>query len=414
MYHPLFGLLGVAAILFIAFLLSNNKRGIRWRAVLPTFGLQIAIAIFVLMTPWGKNVLEKLSQGFQALLNFANDGINFLFGSLVPNVANNEFSFLVMVLPVIVFFGALMEVLYHLKIMQFIVRIFGRGLQFITQTRPVESLNAVANIFVGQTEAPLSLKPYLPSISKFELFTLMVSGLASIAGSVLLGYIAMGINAKYLIAACFMSAPAALLMAKIMMPDPAPSVEESQKVFAMGDGERHRNVIMAAAMGTQAGLKLAVNVGAMVLVFVALIALVNGILGWVGGWFGFDELSLQLMLGYLFAPLMFLLNVPSDEIVTAGGIFGEKIVTNEFIAYLSLAEIQDTLSPTTVVILIFSLCGFANLSSIGILLGGLGTLIPDRMGDIAEMGVKAVIAASLANLLNAAIAGILVGLGGSI
>ena len=414
MYHPLFGLFGVAAILFIAFLFSNNKKGIRWRAVLPTFALQIAIAIFVLMTPWGKSVLGALSGGFQSLLNYANDGINFLFGSLVPNMANNEFSFLVMVLPVIVFFGALMEVLYHLRIMQFVVRIFGRGLQFITQTRPVESLNAVANIFVGQTEAPLSLKPYLPSISKFELFTLMVSGLASIAGSVLLGYIAMGINAKYLIAACFMSAPAALLMAKIIMPDPAPSVEESQKVFAMGEGERHRNVIMAAAVGTQSGLKLAVNVGAMVLVFVALIALVNGILGWIGGWFGFDELSLQLMLGYLFAPLMFLLNVPTDEIVVAGGIFGEKIVTNEFIAYLSLAEIQDTLSPTTVVILIFSLCGFANLSSIGILLGGLGTLIPDRMGDIAEMGVKAVIAASLANLLNAAIAGILVGLGGSI
>jgi len=413
-YHPLFGLLGVAAILFLAFLLSNNKKGIRWRAVLSTFALQIVIAIFVLMTPWGKGVLESLSAGFQALLNYANDGINFLFGSLVPDMANNEFSFLVMVLPVIVFFGALMEVLYHLKIMQLIVKFFGRALQFVTQTRPVESLNAVANIFVGQTEAPLSLKPYLPSISKFELFTLMVSGLASIAGSVLLGYIAMGIDAKYLIAACFMSAPAALLMAKIIMPDPAPTVEESREVFAMGEGERHRNVIMAAAVGTQSGLKLAVNVGAMVLVFVALIALVNGILGWFGSLFGFDGLSLQLMLGYVFAPLMYLLNVPADEIVIAGGIFGEKIVTNEFIAYLSLADIQDTLSPTTVVILIFSLCGFANLSSIGILLGGLGTLIPDRMGDIAEMGVKAVIAASLANLLNAAIAGILVGLGGSI
>lgn len=413
MNHPLFGLLGVAAIFAIAFLLSSDRRNIRMRAVLPTFGLQLAIAFFVLFTPWGKSVLETLSIGFQSLLNYSSEGINFLFGSLVPDAP--AFSFLIQVLPVIVFFGALMEVLYHLGVMQIIVRFLGRALQFITKTRPVESLNAIANIFVGQTEAPLSLKPYLPSISKFELFTLMVSGLASIAGSVLLGYMAMGINAEYLIAACFMSAPAALLMAKIIMPDPAPTEEENQKVFAMGNqGERHRNVIMAAAVGTQQGLKLAVNVGAMVLVFVALIALVNGLLGWVGGWFGLDELSLQLILGYIFAPLMFLLNIPTDEIVTAGAIFGEKIITNEFIAYISLSEIQDTLSPTTEVVLIFALCGFANLSSIGILLGGLGTLIPDRMPDIAEMGIKAVIAASLANLLNAAIAGILVGMGGAI
>ena len=204
MYHPLFGLFGVAAILFIAFLFSTDKKGIRLRAVIPAFALQWVIAGFVLLTPWDKSTLETLATGFQSLLNYANDGINFLFGSLVPDLANNEFSFLVMVLPVIVFFGALMEVLYHLGIMQLIVRFLGRGLQMLTQTRPVESLNAVANIFVGQTEAPLSLKPYLPTISKFELFTLMVSGLASIAGSVLLGYIAMGINAKYLIAACFM------------------------------------------------------------------------------------------------------------------------------------------------------------------------------------------------------------------
>jgi len=277
--HPLFGLLGVAAIFGIAYLLSSNRKGIRLRAVVPTFGLQLAIAIFVLFTPWGKTVLETLSKGFQSLLNYSGEGINFLFGSLVPDVPS-EFSFLVLVLPVIVFFGALMEVLYHLGVMQVIVKVLGRALQFITKTRPVESLNAVANVFVGQTEAPLSLKPYLPSISKFELFTLMVSGLASIAGSVLLAYIAMGIDAKYLIAACFMSAPAALLMAKIIMPDPAPTEEDAKEVFALGDKKenKHRNVIMAAAVGTQQGLKLAVNVGAMVMVFVALIALLNGLL----------------------------------------------------------------------------------------------------------------------------------------
>ena len=416
MNHPAFGLIGVAAIFLIAYALSSNRKAIRIRSILPAFGLQVFIAVFVLFTPWGAAVLETLAQGFQALLNYSGEGINFLFGSLVPNVANNEFSFLVLVLPVIVFFGAVMEVMYHLGIMQIIVRVLGRALQFITNTRPVESLNAVANIFVGQTEAPLSLKPYLPSISKFELFTLMVSGLASIAGSVLLAYIAMGIDARYLIAACFMSAPAALLMAKIIMPDPAPTEEEIKAVFAMGEDKekRHRNVIMAAAVGTQQGLKLSVNVGAMVLVFVALIALLNGILGWFGGFFGLEALTLQSILGWIFAPLMYLLNVPWSEAVQAGAIFGEKIITNEFIAYISLREIQDTLSPNTVVILIFALCGFANLSSIGILLGGLGTLIPDRMPDIAEMGIKAVLAASLANLLNAAIAGVLVGFGGGI
>ena len=405
MNHPAFGLIGIAVIFLIAYALSSNRKGIRLRAVAPTFALQLIIAFFVLYTPWGKSVLQSLSIGFQSLLDYSSAGINFLFGSLVPEAPG--FSFLIQVLPVIVFFGALMEVLYHLKIMQLIVRFGGQALRFITGTRPIEAINAVANVFVGQTEAPLSLKPYLPSVSRFELFTIMVSGLASIAGSVLLGYMAMGINPEYLIAACFMSAPAGLLMAKIIMPDDAPNVEESNKIFELGHEERHSNVIMAAAVGTQNGLKLAVNVGAMVLAFVALIALVNGILGWFGDLFGFDSLSLQYILGWFFSPVMLALNVPWEEARQAGAIFGEKIVTNEFIAYISLSQIQETLSPRTVVILTFALCGFANLSSIGILMGGLGTLIPDRMPEIAEMGVKAVIAASLANLMNAAIAGIL-------
>ncbi len=409
MNHPATGLIGVALIFLMAYALSSNRKAIRLRAVGPTFLLQLLIAFFVLYTPWGKSVLERLSKGFQSLLDYSSDGINFLFGSLVPEAP--AFSFLVQVLPVIVFFGALMEVLYHLRIMQVIVKYGGRALRFITGTRPIESINAVANVFVGQTEAPLSLKPYLPSVSRFELFTIMVSGLASIAGSVLLGYMAMGINPEYLIAACFMSAPAGLLMAKIIMPDPAPTEDEAKQVFRMGDQERHSNVIMAAAVGTQNGLKLAVNVGAMVLAFVALIALFNGLLSWIGGLFGFDQLSLQYILGWIFSPIMLALNIPWEEARQAGAIFGEKIVTNEFIAYISLSQIQETLSPRTQVILTFALCGFANLSSIGILMGGLGTLIPDRMPEIAEMGVKAVIAASLANLMNAAIAGIMFGMG---
>ncbi|MBC6402177.1 MAG: NupC/NupG family nucleoside CNT transporter [Hyphomonadaceae bacterium] len=413
MNHPAFGIIGVIVILLIAWTTSTNRRAIRLRTVIPSFLLQIALAGCVFHTNFGMSVLQSISDAVQGLLIYADAGIEMVFGSLTPDRTANEFSFLVLVLPVIVFFAALMEVLYHLNIMQIVVKTGGRFMRFVTDTKPVESLNAVANIFIGQTEAPLSLKPYLPSLSRAELFTLMVSGLASIAGSVLLGYIAIGISPEYLVAACFMSAPAALLMAKIIMPD-SPGTDEdnasdSTDVYALGEGRKHRNVIMAAAMGAQGGVTLAVNIGAMVFAFVALIALLNGILGWVGGAFGVETLSMQSVLGWLFAPIMFLLNVPWSEAAQAGSIFGEKVVLNEFIAYLSLVDIQDDLSPRTVVILTFALCGFANFGSIAILLGGLGTLIPDRMNDIADMGLRALFAASLANLLNAAIAGIMFG-----
>ncbi len=414
MNHPTFGLLGVAVILLIAYGASSNRKAIRLRTVIPCLLLQLVLAGFVFYTNFGQKVLQSISLGVQGLLTYADAGIMMVFGDVAPDRSQNKFSFLVYVLPVIVFFAALMEVLYHLKVMQIIVKTGGRFMRFVTDTKPVESLNAVANIFIGQTEAPLSLKPYLPSLSKAELFTVMVSGLASIAGSVLLGYIAMGVDPEFLIAACFMSAPAALLMAKIIMPDdPAErdKPDNSADVYAMGEGAKHKNVIMAAAVGAQNGVMLAVNIGAMVLAFVALIALVNGILGWAGGLVGVENLSMQSILGWLFAPLMFLLNVPWSEAVQAGGIFGEKIVLNEFIAYLSLTDVQGDLSPRTVVILTFALCGFANFSSIAILLGGLGTLIPDRMDDIAGLGLRAVFAASLANLLNAAIAGVMFGMG---
>lgn len=302
-----------------------------------------------------------------------------------------------------------MEVLYYLGVMQFVVRHGGRVVRWLTGTRPVESLNVIANIFVGQTEAPLSLKPYLPSISRAELFTIMVSGMASIAGTVLAGYIQLGIRPEYLIAACFMSAPAGLLMAKIIMPDRKEDLERPvAEVFELAQDREYANVILAAAMGAQSGMKLAVNIGAMLLAFVSLIALCNGLLGWAGGLFGMEDLSIQTLFGWLFAPLMFTLNVPWSEAQTAGAIFGEKVVLNEFIAYISLVEIQDTLSERTLVVLTFALCGFANFSSIAILLGGLGALIPDRMSEMAKMGIKAVLAASLANLMNAALAGILV------
>lgn len=408
MNHPAFGLIGVFLILFVAWLLSENKKAIRPRTVVVCFALQVFIAILVLYVPFGQKVLTGMSDKVTTLLSYADAGINFIFGDLA-NTEKVGFVFLVKVLPVVIFFAALMEVMYHLKVMQFIVRYGGRGIRWLTGTRPVESLNVIANIFVGQTEAPLSLKPYLPSISRPELFTIMVTGMASIAGTVLAGYISLGIRPEYLIAACFMSAPAGLLMAKIIMPDDPADVDKPlDEVFEMADDREHANVILAAAIGAQNGMKLAVNIGAMLLAFVSLIALCNGLLGWAGGFFGMEELSVQTVLGLIFTPVMLALNVPWAEAQQAGAIFGEKVVLNEFIAYISLVNVQETLSERTVVILTFALCGFANFSSIAILLGGLGALIPDRMSEMAKMGIKAVIAASLANLMNAALAGILV------
>jgi len=376
MNHPAFGLIGVFLILFAAWLFSENKKAIRPRTVIVCFALQVLIAVLVLYVPFGQKILTGMSDKVTTLLSYATAGIEMIFGGLAAD--NIGFSFLVRVLPVVIFFAALMEVMYHMKIMQFVVRHGGRAVRWLTGTRPVESLNVIANVFVGQTEAPLSLKPYLPSISRAELFTIMVSGMASIAGTVLAGYIQLGIRPEYLIAACFMSAPAGLLMAKIIMPDdPKDIAKPISEVFDLADDREHTNVIMAAAVGAQNGMKLAVNIGAMLLAFVSLIALCNGLLGWAGGFFGMEDLTIQTILGLIFTPVMLALNVPWAEAQQAGAIFGEKIVLNEFIAYISLVNVQDTLSERTVVILTFALCGFANFSSIAILLGGLGALIPD-------------------------------------
>ena len=408
MQHPAFGLIGIAVLFGIAILSSSNRRAISPRIVLACFGLQLAIAVLVLYTPFGKGALSATADGMRQLLAFSDEGISFMFGPL-GDPENLGFIFFVRVLPVIIFFAALMEVLYHLKIMPFIVKWGGRFIHVVTGTRPIESLNVVANIFVGQVEAPISLKPYLGNISRFELFTIMVSGLASIAGSVMAGYIALGISADYLIAAAFMSAPAGLMMAKIMMPE---SEDAADKPVSdpppLKEKKEYSNVFLAAANGAQSGVQIAIAVAAMLIAFTSLIALVNGLLGWLGSLVGIDGLTLQTILGFVFSPVMWVVGVPWSEAQIAGSIFGEKIVLNEFIAYLSLAEIQADLSERTRVILTFAVCGFANFASIGILLGGLGTIIPDRKPEIARMGLKAVYAASLANLMSGAIAGILV------
>lgn len=401
----LIGLAGIAVILGIAFLFSSNRRAINLRVVGAAFLLQAAIAIFVLYFDAGRAVIDSFSSGVLAIIAYSRAGIDMVFGPLA-DTDKIGFSFAVNVLPIIIFFSALMSVLYHLRVMEWVVKLVGGALRKIIGTGAVESMNAAANIFVGQTEAPLAIKPYLKNLTEPQMFAVMCSGLASIAGTVLAGYVLMGAELKYLLAAAFMAAPGGLLMAKMLMPDDEVSAAGQQEKLVM-ESSRHGNVILAAASGTTDGLRLAANIGAMLVAFVALIALFNGLVGGLFGLFGIEGVTLQLILGKIFQPLMYLLSVPWDEAEAAGALFGEKLILNEFVAFSHLNEYLAGMSPRTYAISTFMLCGFANLSSIAILLGGLGVLVPEKRELIGRFGLKAVLAGSLSNLMSAALAGLI-------
>ncbi len=405
MGEGLIALAGVAALLAIAFAASTHRAAIRPRIVLSALGLQVLIGVLVLFLPAGRVVLSALSGAVTGLLAYAQAGIDMVFGPLVS--ASVGFSFALNVLPVIIFFASLMAVLYHVGMMQRVVSAAGWLLHAALGAGRVESLNAAANIFVGQTEAPLVVRPYLVNITKPQLFAIMVSGMASVAGTVLAAYAQLGVSVDYLIAASFMAAPGGLLMAKIIMPDGEHDAPAQDLLHPKDTRERPANVIMAAADGAREGLHLALNIGAMLIAFVSLIALLNGVIGGAAGLFGVEGLTLQTILGYVFAPVMVLLSIPWEDARIAGAILGEKIVINEFVAYLSLSQQLEAVSPRTQAVLTVALCGFANFSSIGILLGGLGSLIPNRIGEIARLGLRAVLAGTLANLMSAAIAGLL-------
>ncbi|WP_042143183.1 MULTISPECIES: NupC/NupG family nucleoside CNT transporter [unclassified Pseudoalteromonas] len=395
-------LVGMTTLLLVAFIASTNRSAINLRTVGCAFGLQVLIGGFVLYFPAGQDVLVAVSAKVSSIINYANDGIKFLFGGLVSD--NIGFVFALNVLPIIVFFSALVAVLYYLGIMNWIIKILGGGLQKLLGTSKTESLSATANIFVGQTEAPLVVKPFIPTMTQSELFAVMVGGLATVAGSILAGYVIIGIDLKYLIAASFMAAPGGFLMAKMMVPETGTPIENLENI-KVDDDDKPVNVIDAAAGGASSGMHLALNVGAMLLAFVALIAMLNGLLGGVGEWFGMPDITIQQILGYIFAPVAWLLGVPWSEAVTAGSFIGQKLVVNEFVAYLDFIKFRDQLSEHTQVVITFALCGFANLSSIAILLGGLGGMAPSRRKDIARLGLRAVMAGSMANLMSAAIAG---------
>ncbi len=401
----LIGLVGIAVLLGIAVLASSNRKAINLRIVGAAFATQAVVAVLVLYLDAGRAAIDKMSSGVLAVIGYSKAGIDMLFGPLADvNIVG--FSFAFNILPIIIFFAALMSVLYHLRIMEWLVKLVGGALHKIIGTGAIESMNAAANIFVGQTEAPLVVKPYLKNLTEPQMFAVMVSGVASIAGTVLAGYILMGAEPRYLLAAAFMAAPGGLLMAKIIMPDDEVVPAGGHEKLVM-EPSQHKNLILAAAAGTTDGLKLAVNIGAMLIAFVALIALFNGLVGGLFGLFGIEGITMQFILGKVFQPLMYVLSVPWAEAEAAGALFGEKIILNEFVAFSHLNEYLAGMSPRTYAVVTFSLCGFANLSSIAILLGGLGVLVPEKRELIGRFGMKAVLAGSLSNLMSAALAGLM-------
>ena len=443
------GLIGVLVLPALAWLLSTHRRAVNWRVVGGAFGLQVAFGALVLYLPLGEAALGALAHGVTSLLEFSRAGIDFVFGEL----ASDSFGFVIafQVLPIIVFFAALISVLYHIGVMTWIVRVVGGLLQRALGTSRPESLAAAANIFVGQVEAPLVVRPFISTMTASELFAVMTGGLATIAGSIIGGYAAMGIELKYLIAASFMAAPGGLMMAKIVMPEvdspqhdfqqidsvgkePSAGVREGEPIARKGPagnregtpiaressaGEQdgtplaHRetvNLIDAAASGALTGLRIAAAVGAMLIAFIGLIAMLNGLTGWIGGFAGAPELTIQQILGWLFRPLAWVIGVPWQDAGLAGSFIGQKLVANEFVAYLDFLRHREELAESTRAIVTFALCGFANFGSIAILLGGLGAIAPERREDIARFGLRALLAASLANLMSAALAGVFLGL----
>ncbi|TDI73631.1 MAG: NupC/NupG family nucleoside CNT transporter [Bacteroidetes bacterium] len=431
------GIIGLAFIIGIALIISNNRKSVNWRMVRAGLGLQIVLAVFILkgdvmasfFSPlgWPKAFISWVSSFFVLVLNFTTAGAEFIFGPLArsPGMEGSMgFFFAFQVLPTIIFFGSLMAILYHLGLMQRIVQGMAYMVSRFLGTSGAESLSVTANIFVGQTEAPLVIKPYLKNMTMSELMAVMTGGMATIAGGVMAAYIqtlgdpyaiANGLTldagrlvfAEQLLSASVMAAPAALLLAKIMIPETG--TPETAGGATIEIEKSAANVIDAAASGASDGLKLALNVGAMLLAFLALVAMLNYIIGWGGGLVGLD-LTLEQILGWALAPVAYMIGVPTVDITSFGSLIGTKVILNEFVAYLNLATLitEGALQPKTIVMATFALCGFANLSSIAIQIGGIGPIAPERTADLAKLGMKAVLAGTLANMMTATIAGILI------
>ncbi|BCK15309.1 NupC/NupG family nucleoside CNT transporter [Vibrio cholerae] len=399
----LFGIIGVTVLILCAYLLSESRSAINWKTISRALLLQIGFAALVLYFPLGQTALSSLSNGVSGLLGFADVGIRFLFGDL----ADTGFIFAVRVLPIIIFFSALISALYYLGVMQKVIALIGGGIQRFLGTSKAESLVATGNIFLSQGESPLLVRPFLANMTRSELFAVMAGGMASVAGSVLGGYAGLGVELKYLIAASFMAAPGSLMMAKIIVPERGVPIDQSQVEL---DKAQDSNLIDALASGAMNGMKVAVAVGTMLIAFVSVIAMVNTGLENLGDLVGFSGITLQAMFGYLFAPLAWVIGIPSHEALAAGSYIGQKVVMNEFVAFIDFVEHKALLSEHSQVIITFALCGFANIGSIAIQLGSIGVIAPERRSEVANLGIKAVIAGTLANLMSACLAGIFISL----
>ncbi|EPO2947718.1 TPA: NupC/NupG family nucleoside CNT transporter [Vibrio cholerae] len=399
----LFGIIGVTVLILCAYLLSESRSAVNWKTISRALLLQIGFAALVLYFPLGQTALSSLSNGVSGLLGFADVGIRFLFGDL----ADTGFIFAVRVLPIIIFFSALISALYYLGVMQKVIALIGGGIQRFLGTSKAESLVATGNIFLSQGESPLLVRPFLANMTRSELFAVMAGGMASVAGSVLGGYAGLGVELKYLIAASFMAAPGSLMMAKIIVPERGVPIDQSQVEL---DKAQDSNLIDALASGAMNGMKVAVAVGTMLIAFVSVIAMVNTGLENLGDLVGFSGITLQAMFGYLFAPLAWVIGIPSHEVLAAGSYIGQKVVMNEFVAFIDFVEHKALLSEHSQVIITFALCGFANIGSIAIQLGSIGVIAPERRSEVANLGIKAVIAGTLANLMSACLAGIFISL----
>lgn len=396
---------GLLLLLLLTYLLSENKKKINWRTVLSGVSLQIFFGLIILKTSFGQEFFEGARSIFTGILNYTQEGSGFIFGPLT-DTKKFGFIFFVMVLPTIIFTSALMSVLYHVGIMQIVIKAAAKVMVVVMGTSGAESLAAAANIFAGQTEAPLVIKPFIAKMTKSELLALMTGGMATVAGGVLAAYVGFGIDAAHLLAASVMSAPAALVCAKLLLPE---TEESTTKGVVKTQLENNTvNLVDAAATGASDGLSLALNVGAMLLAFIALIAMVNGILGWFGGLIGYEQLSMEFLTGYIFAPVAFMMGVPWQDCQIVGALLGKKLILNEFVAYLDLSANLANMSPRSVVISTYALCGFANFSSIAIQVGGIGVLAPSRRKDLASLGMKSLFAGTVACLMTACIAGMFI------
>jgi CNT family concentrative nucleoside transporter len=412
-------LLGLALIGLIAYALSTNRRAIRLRTIAWGFGLQFAFALLVLKTTAGQQAFEFLGDQIRRLLGFASVGSAFVFGPigdqpvwarimttvLGPEGARYGVIFAFQIAPTIVFIAALFAILYYFGIMQLVVRLFALVMNRVMGASGAESLNVAASIFMGQTEAPLTIRPYLPRMTESELMTVMTSGMAHISGGIMAAYIAFGIEPKHLLTAVIMTAPGTLMLSKMFVPETAEP--ETMGTVKLDMKTTDVNVIDAAGRGTGEGLHLAMNVIAMLVSFIALIALLNALLSGIGGWFGHPEFSLQMVLGWIFAPVAFSLGVAWHDAGVVGNLLGTRMVLNEFIAFAQLGPMKATLDPRSFTVATFALCGFANFASIGIQIGGIGALVPERRHDLARLGMRSMLAGTLANFVSACIAAML-------